>query len=52
MEKANDRFVARFTAIEELAEQRGIDVATAGLEVLDGLWDEVKEVAGESGGAR
>ena len=33
-------------------QQRGIDVATAGLEVLDGLWDEVKEVAGESGGAR
>jgi hypothetical protein len=29
--------------MEELAAGRGIDVESAGLEVLDGLWDEVKE---------
>jgi MazG family protein len=42
LDKANAKFVRRFTAIERLAESRGIDVNTAGLEVLDGLWDEVK----------
>ena len=33
---------ARFESIEALAWERGIDVRTAGLEVLDSLWDEVK----------
>ena len=42
LDKANDKFVRRFTAIERLAAARGIDVPTAGLEVLDRLWDEVK----------
>ena len=42
LDKANAKFVRRFTAIERLAEERGIDVNGAGLEVLDGLWDEVK----------
>ncbi len=42
LEKANDRFRKRFHGIERLAEQRGIDMATADLEVLDALWDEVK----------
>ena len=42
LDKANDKFVRRFTAIERLAAHRGIDVPTAGLEVLDALWDEVK----------
>jgi MazG family protein len=40
--RANDKFQERFERLEELAAARGIDVATAGLEVLDGLWDEVK----------
>jgi nucleoside triphosphate diphosphatase len=39
---ATEKFVSRFKAIEDLAGQRGIDVATAGLEALDNLWDEVK----------
>ncbi len=43
LEKANSRFVGRFRAVEGLAAERGIDLATAGLDVLDGLWDEVKE---------
>ncbi|MGQ0640367.1 MAG: nucleoside triphosphate pyrophosphohydrolase [Gemmatimonadaceae bacterium] len=42
LDKANAKFVRRFAAIERLAAERGIEVATAGLAVLDGLWDEVK----------
>ncbi|MFP5356609.1 MAG: MazG nucleotide pyrophosphohydrolase domain-containing protein, partial [Gemmatimonadota bacterium] len=49
LDKANAKFARRFGAIERLAAARGIDVKTAGLAVLDGLWDEVKaaERAGE-----
>ena len=43
LDKANVKFGRRFQAIEALAKQRGIDVTTAGLEVLDGLWNEIKE---------
>ncbi len=42
LDKANAKFAARFAAVERLAAARGVDVASAGLEVLDGLWDEVK----------
>jgi ATP diphosphatase len=42
LDKANVKFAARFQAVERLARERGIDVTTAGLAVLDGLWDEVK----------
>jgi MazG family protein len=42
LDKANEKFVRRWTAIERLAAERGIDVPTAGLEVLDRMWDEVK----------
>ena len=42
LDRANTKFTARFDAIAALAAERGIDVATAGLDVLDGLWDEVK----------
>ena len=42
LDKANEKFVRRWTAIERLAAERGIEVPTAGLEVLDKLWDEVK----------
>jgi MazG family protein len=42
LDKANAKFVGRWTSIERLAGERGIDVKTAGLEVLDRLWDEVK----------
>ncbi len=44
LEKANDRFLNRFRGIEALAKERGINVATAGLEVLDELWEEVKRL--------
>ena len=42
LDRANRKFRDRFEAVERLAEQRGIDVGTAGLEALDGLWNEVK----------
>jgi MazG family protein len=42
LDRANRKFRDRFEAIERLAEERGVDVATAGLEVLDGMWSEVK----------
>lgn len=43
LEKANGRFVERFRKVEALAAERSIDMGTAGLEVLDKLWDEAKE---------
>jgi uncharacterized protein YabN with tetrapyrrole methylase and pyrophosphatase domain len=42
LDKANAKFQTRFEAVEALAAERGIDVRTAGLAVLDSLWDEVK----------
>ena len=43
LDKANVKFAGRFQEIERLARERGIDVRIAGLEVLDGLWEEVKK---------
>jgi len=50
LDKANEKFVRRWTAIERRAAERGIDVPSAGLEVLDRLWDEAKrdELGGQS----
>ena len=49
LSRANGRFRQRFGEVEQLAEARGIDLHTAGLEALDRLWDEVKaRSAGES----
>ena len=42
LEQANTRFTERFRKIEELAAERGIEIGSAELEVLDELWDEVK----------
>jgi MazG family protein len=42
LDKANAKFERRFGDIERLARERGIDVAHAGLEKLDALWDEAK----------
>jgi MazG family protein len=50
LDKANEKFVRRFTAIEQLAAERGIDVPSAGLEVLDKLWDSVKELESRAKG--
>jgi MazG family protein len=42
LDRANLKFETRFAGIERLAKERGINVAEAGLAVLDSLWDEVK----------
>jgi MazG family protein len=42
LDRANQKFARRFTEVERLAKQENIDVAQAGLAVLDSLWDEVK----------
>ena len=39
---ASDKFLARFTEVERMAAERGIDMRTAGIETLDRLWDEAK----------
>ena len=39
---ATAKFRDRFRGVEALAAERGIDLAAAGLEALDALWDEVK----------
>src|ERR1700694_809628 len=44
--KAKAEFERRFKEIERLASERGIDVAHAGLERLDALWDEAKAAEG------
>lgn len=44
LDRANRKFRRRFEEIERLAGARGIDVSSAGLEVLDGLWEEIKSV--------
>ncbi len=42
LDHANRKFRQRFEAVEQLAAVRGIELHSAGLAVLDGLWDEVK----------
>lgn len=44
LDRANRKFRERFEAVEALCVERGIDLDSAGLAVLDGLWDEVKGV--------
>lgn len=53
LDKANAKFARRFSGIERLAAERGLDVRSAGLAALDALWDEVKaaERVGDGGGA-
>jgi MazG family protein len=49
LDRANRKFRERFEAIEVLCTKRGIEVDSAGLEVLDGLWNEVKAAEGKAG---
>ena len=39
---ACDKFIDRFSMVETLANERGIDMKTASISQLDSLWDEVK----------
>ena len=40
--RAADKFTARFTKVEQMAEARGIDMKEASIEELDKLWEEAK----------
>jgi tetrapyrrole methylase family protein/MazG family protein len=42
LRRANRKFESRFRMLESLAEERGIDIEGSSLEVLDGLWEEIK----------
>jgi MazG family protein len=42
LDRANRKFQERFEALEDLAREREISLPDAGLEVLDGLWEELK----------
>ncbi len=44
LDRANAKFRWRFAEMERLGAERGIDVGAAGLEAMDGLWEEVKRV--------
>jgi MazG family protein len=46
LEGANRRFVERFREVERLAVERGIELGSVGIDVLDGLWDEAKKTRG------
>lgn len=39
---ATDKFIRRFTVVEQLAAERGVDMTFASLEQLDRLWEEAK----------
>jgi MazG family protein len=52
LDKANEKFVRRWTAIERLAAERNIDVTTAGLDALDAMWNEVKQQEATGHGPR
>jgi uncharacterized protein YabN with tetrapyrrole methylase and pyrophosphatase domain len=54
LDRANQKFRQRFEIIERLAVERGIELSSAGLQVLDGLWDEAKSTgtAGVSAAGR
>jgi nucleoside triphosphate diphosphatase len=43
LDRANRKFRRRFEEMERLAAERGIDVPSAGLDILDGLWNVVKQ---------
>ena len=43
--KATDKFMKRFTLVEQLANQRNIDMKAASLAQLDALWDEAKQIS-------
>ena len=42
LDKANVKFARRFSAVEQMAKERGVPVGEATLAHLDSLWDEVK----------
>jgi MazG family protein len=49
LQQANRKFTRRFEQVEEVCRRQGLQVAQAGLETLDRIWDEIK--LGEKRGA-
>lgn len=43
LDKATKKFMARFNIVERLASEKGIDMKSASIEVLDELWDCAKK---------
>ena len=44
---STDKFLSRYLIVEELAEQRSVNMKEAPIEVLDQLWDEAKIILAE-----
>lgn len=44
---STDKFLSRYLIVEELAEQRSVNMKEAPIEVLDQLWDEAKIIIAE-----
>jgi ATP diphosphatase len=42
LQRANQKFTARFDALELLAREKGVELGKASLEELDELWEEIK----------
>jgi tetrapyrrole methylase family protein/MazG family protein len=42
LQKATDKFIARFAIVERLAKEQDIDMKTCGIVKLDELWDQAK----------
>jgi uncharacterized protein YabN with tetrapyrrole methylase and pyrophosphatase domain len=42
LDRANAKFIRRFSAVEQIAAARGLVVGEASLEELDAIWDEIK----------
>ncbi|HKT07704.1 MAG TPA: MazG nucleotide pyrophosphohydrolase domain-containing protein, partial [Gemmatimonadaceae bacterium] len=42
LDRANQKFVRRFEAMEQIAAERGVALASLDLDALDALWNEVK----------
>ena len=45
--KATDKFIRRFTIVEQLAEEKGVSMKDASMEELDLLWEKAKEISAE-----
>jgi tetrapyrrole methylase family protein / MazG family protein len=52
LREANLRFCRRFQRLEQLAEERGLQLDNLGLAALDELWNEAKRLLGDGVGAR
>ena len=42
LQKATDKFIARFAQVEKLAAERNVDMHTCGIDILNAMWSEAK----------